>query len=279
MRIAVIGVGLIGGSIALAARERLGAFVAGFDRDSGALALAVERGLIDRACSSVGEALSGAQAAFVAVPVGALDASVGEVLEAAAPDCVVTDVGSTKRAVVGAFGADYRFVGGHPLAGTEHSGAAYARANLFEGATWHLSPTAAVSPELCARLRDLIGRLGAAVETISAEEHDRLMASISHLPHVLANALVSEAAAAVRAARRPPPSRSPSLRDSTRVAGAPSAIWTDIYLQNRDLLGAALERTIASLQEFRGALAVGERARIAAFNDAAASARRELFSP
>ena len=278
MRIAVIGVGLIGGSVALGARERLGACVAGFDRDSGALALAVERGLIDRACSSVGEAVCGSQAAFVAVPVGALQASVGEVLEGAAADCVVTDVGSTKRAVVGAFGADPRFVGGHPLAGTEHSGAAYARADLFERATWYLTPTAAVSPELCARLRELIGHLGAAAETIGAEDHDRLMASVSHLPHVLANALISEAAAAVRAARRPPPSRSPSLRDSTRVAGAPSALWTDIYLQNRDLLGAALERTIASLTSVRDALAAGERTRVAAFSDAAASARRELFS-
>jgi prephenate dehydrogenase len=278
VRIAVIGVGLIGGSIALAARERLGAYVAGFDRDADALALAVERGLIDRACSSAGEALSGSQAAFVAVPVGALKKSVGDVLEAAAPDCVVTDVGSTKRAVVAAFGADPSFVGGHPLAGTEYSGAAYARADLFEGATWYLTPTAAASPELCARLRDLIGRLGAAVEAISAEDHDRLMASVSHLPHVLANALVLEAAAAVRAARRPPPSRSPSLRDGTRVAGAPSAIWTDIYLQNRDLLGPALERTIASLTSLREALMAGERARVTAFNDAAASARRGLFS-
>jgi prephenate dehydrogenase len=279
MRVAVIGVGLIGGSIASAARERLGASVSGMDRDPAVLEVALRRGLIDRACQSLVDAVDGAQAAFVAVPVGGLSATVRATLEVAGDDCVVSDVGSTKRAVTEAFGADARFVGGHPLAGTELSGPEHARADLFAGATWYLTPAAdSLSSELFGRLRALIEGMGARVEAIDAEDHDRLVASISHLPHVLANALVCEARAAVLATGRGLSATGPSLRDATRVAGAPGAIWTDIYLQNADLLAAAIERAVASLEQFRGALEASDAERIAAFNEAAAAARRELFS-
>jgi prephenate dehydrogenase len=279
MRVAVIGVGLIGGSIACAARERLGASVSGMDRDPAVLEVALRRGLIDRACQSLGEAVDEAQAAFVAVPVGVLSATVRATLEVASDDCVVSDVGSTKRAVSEAFGADARFVGGHPLAGTELSGPEHARADLFAGATWYLTPAAgSSSSELFGRLRALIEGMGARVEAIDAEDHDRLVASISHLPHVLANALVCEARAAVLGTGHGPSVTGPSLRDATRVAGAPSAIWTDIYLQNADLLAAAIERAVASLEQFRGALEASDAERISAFNEAAAAARRELFS-
>ena len=273
MRVAVIGVGLIGGSIALAARERLGAFVSGVDRDTAALEEALRRGLIDRGCDGVADAVGDAEAAFVAVPVGALEAVIGAVLGVAPRDCVVTDVGSTKRFVAAAFD-DPRFVGGHPLAGTEHSGALHARAELFDGATWYLTPTERTSPESYERLRGLIARIGALPEAIDPQDHDRIVASISHLPHVLANALVSEAAAA---AGHVPHSTGPSLRDATRVAGAPSEIWTDIYLQNADLLALAIERTIARLEEFRDALAASDALRITALNEAAAAARREIL--
>jgi prephenate dehydrogenase len=273
MRVAVIGVGLIGGSIAVAARERLGAFVSGVDLDMAALEVALARGLIDRGCGAVREAVQGAEAAFVAVPVGASVATVEVVLDAADAGCVVTDVGSTKRAVAEAFD-DPRFVGGHPLAGTERSGAGYARADLFEGATWYLTPTELTAPEFYQRLRGLIARIGARPEAIDPQDHDRLVATISHLPHVLANVLVSEAAAA---AHHLPHFVGPSLRDASRVAGAPSAIWTDIYLQNGDLLALAIERTVARLEEFRDALAASDASRITALNEAAAAARRDLF--
>src|SRR5437764_7032758 len=118
MRIAVVGVGLIGGSIGLGARKRLGAEVSGTDRSPDALTAAVERGALDRACQTTEEALDGAEAAFVAVPVGTLEGGVCELLAAAADDCVVRDVGSTKRGVVAAQ-SDSRFVGGLPLAGSE----------------------------------------------------------------------------------------------------------------------------------------------------------------
>jgi prephenate dehydrogenase len=273
MRVAVIGVGLIGGSVAVAARERLGALVSGVDLDMAALEVAVARGLIDRGCGTVREALQGAEAAFVAVPVGAVIATVEAVLDAADAECVVTDVGSTKRAVAAACD-DPRFVGGHPLAGTERSGAGYARADLFEGATWYLTPTRRTAPRSYERVAALIARLGAQPEAIQPEDHDRLVATISHLPHVLANVLVSQAAAA---ARHLPGFVGPSLRDAVRVAGAPSAIWTDIYLENGDLLALAIERTIAHLGEFRQALAASDAALITSLNEAAAAARRDLL--
>ena len=147
------------------------------------------------------EALAGATAAFVAAPVRALPGAVREALAAAGPECVVTDVGSTKRELVGEVD-DPRFIGGHPLAGAETAGVEHARAELFDGATWYLTPTPRTEGVLYDRLYRLLADLGARPAAIDAETHDRLMASVSHLPHVLANVLVAQAArrARVRAA-------------------------------------------------------------------------------
>jgi prephenate dehydrogenase len=212
----------------------------------------------------------------VAVPVGSLPEAVLAALAAASDECVVTDVGSTKRKLAASVD-DPRFVGGHPLAGTEQGGTMFARADLFDGATWYLTPSSRTAAAGLAFLRELVRRLGAETSLVSAQDHDRLMASISHLPHVLANALVCEAAPVARTNGPPWFAAGPSFRDLTRVAGAPSAIWTDIYLENADLLGQAIERTIESLQEFRAALAAGDAARVTALNEAAAAARTRLF--
>ncbi len=275
MRIAVLGVGLIGGSVALAARERLGATVAGYDVSADALAAALERTAIDEAGASVAAAVAGADAVFVAAPVGRLPAAVGQALAAAGPDCVVTDVGSTKRAVVAAH-SDPRFVGGHPLAGAETTGVAHARADLFDGATWYLTPAAHTSGVLYERLHRLLHALGARPTAIDAETHDAILATVSHLPHVLANVLVSQAASTLEAGVQLP-ATGPSFRDATRVAGASSAIWTDIYLSNRDALTAEIDRTIDRLQSVRAALADEDRAAVTAWNDAAAAHRRALL--
>jgi len=276
MRIAVLGVGLIGGSVALAARARLGATVAGYDPAAAALAVAVERQVIDEAADSVAGATAGAEAVFVAAPVGRLPELVGEALAAAGERCVVTDVGSTKRAVVAAH-EDPRFVGGHPLAGAENAGVEHARADLFEGATWYLTPTARTSGILYERLHRLLHGLGAQPTAIDAETHDRILATVSHLPHVLANVLVSQAAGTLADGDARLPATGPSFRDATRVAGAPSAIWADIYLSNRDALDAELERTIDRLRDVRRFLADGDRGAVAAWNDAAAADRRALL--
>ncbi len=276
IRIAVIGVGLIGGSIGLAARGRVGARVTGFDRLPEAAARAREVGALDSAAPTVGEALAGAQAAFVAVPVGSLPGLISEVLAAAPADCVVTDVGSTKRAVVAAQ-ADPRFVGGHPLAGAENAGVEHAREDMFDGATWYLTPSPSTSGILFERLHRLLHDLGARPSAIDAETHDQLLAAVSHLPHVLANLLVTQAARTLADGEERLPATGPSFRDATRVAGAPSAVWTDIYLSNRDALVAELDRALEHLGRVRDALACGDAQAITGWNEAAATHRRRLL--
>jgi prephenate dehydrogenase len=276
MRIAVIGIGLIGGSVALAARERLGATVNGYDESSSALRSALERGVLDRSCETIADAVTDAEVAFVSVPVGRLPEVVGEALRGAPQDCVVTDVGSTKRAVMAAH-SDPRFVGGHPLAGAETAGVEHARADLFEGSTWYLTPGSNTIGLLYERLYRLLRGLGARPTAIDAQTHDRILAAVSHLPHVFANVLVAQAAGTLAAGDERLPATGPSFRDATRVAGAPSAIWTDIYLSNADALTAELDETLVRLRAIRTALAAGDRAAIAAWNEDAAQDRRRLL--
>jgi prephenate dehydrogenase len=279
MRLAVLGVGLIGGSVALAARERLGAAVTGYDDSPAALQRALARGAVSCARSSVADAVADAEAVFVAVPVGGLSDLVGQALAAAPADCVVTDVGSTKRAVVAAH-EDPRFVGGHPLAGAENAGVEHARADLFEAATWYLTPSPVTSGVLYQRLHRLLHGLGARPIAIDAETHDRILAAVSHLPHVFANVLVGQAAATLEGQTHPParlPATGPSFRDATRVAGAPSSIWSDIYVSNRDALAGEIDGAIKRLTAVRAALADGDREAITRWNDAAAGDRRRLL--
>ena len=276
MKIAVVGVGLIGGSIGLATRERLGAEVAGFDPAPGALEAALEVGAVDHAAPNVAAALAGAEAAFVAAPVGALPAAVGAALAAAGEDCVVTDVGSTKRTVVEAVD-DERFIGGHPLAGAETAGVEHAREDLFEGATWYLTPTPTTRGTLYERLHRLLSGLGATPAALDAETHDRLLATVSHLPHVLANVLVAQAARASTEEGEPLPATGPSFRDITRVAGSNTAIWRDIYLANADALIESIDDAMGRLGAVRAALADGDAGAIAAWNDGARDDRRRLL--
>lgn len=272
MRVAVVGVGLIGGSVGLGARERLGARVAGWDPSPAAVADGCARGALDAAASTLAEALDGADVAVVAAPVGALPGLVDEVLAHAPAECVVTDVGSTKRALAA---TDERFCGGHPLAGAEHAGVAHARGDLFEGAIWYLTPGPTTSGILYERLHKFVAGLGGRPVAIDAATHDRVMASVSHLPHVVANVLVAQAAGALGSERVPP--TGPSFRDATRVAGANSAIWTDIYLANRDALVEQINETIARLEEVRTALAREDADAVTSWNDAAAADRRRLL--
>ncbi len=276
MRIAVVGVGLIGGSVGLAARERLGAEVVGFDPSPAALDAALEVGAVDVAAAGADEALDGAEAAFVAAPVGALPAAVRAAVAAAGDDCVVTDVGSTKRTIVEATD-DERFIGGHPLAGAASAGVRNARAGLFDGATWYLTPTPRTRGTLYERLHRLLSGLGARPAALDAETHDRMLATVSHLPHVLANVLVAQAARTRTEEDEPLPATGPSFRDITRVAGSNTAIWRDIYLANADALLDSIDDALARLTAFRATLADGDGAAIGAWNDAARDDRRRLL--
>jgi prephenate dehydrogenase len=273
LKLAVLGVGLIGGSIGLAARERAGAEVCGYDPDGEVLDRALQLGAIDARAGTIAEAVAGAEVVFVAAPVGALAKTVAAALAGAGSDCVVSDVGSTKR-LLAAAGADGRFIGGHPLAGAETAGVEHARADLFAGATWYLTPAqGATAGVLYERLHRLLINLGARPTAIDPDTHDRLMARVSHLPHVLANLLVGQAAALLGADQSERlPAVGPSFRDATRVAGANSAIWTDIYMSNRDALIDCIDELAARLGEVRGWL---EQDRALAVRDWNEQARRE----
>jgi prephenate dehydrogenase len=278
MRIAILGVGLIGGSIGLAAHRRAHAQVTGYDPDDRVLAKALSIGAIDRAASDIAGAVKDAEAVFVAAPVGALAETVRQALAGAGSDCVVSDVGSTKRVLAEA-GADERFVGGHPLAGAETAGVEHAREDLFDGAVWYLTPASgSTAGVLYERLHRLLAAIGAQPTAIDADTHDQLLAAVSHLPHVLANVLVAQAAGTLgEAAQGRVPAVGPSFRDATRVAGANSAIWTDIYISNRDALLTAIDDFSARLAEARQTLAAGEGAAITVWNEAARADREKLL--
>ena len=199
-----------------------------------------------------------------------------EALAAAGPDCVVTDVGSTKRLIAERV-TDQRFVGGHPVAGAESSGVEHARPDLFEGAAWYLTPAEEASGLLYERLHRLIVAMGARPIAIDPESHDRLLATVSHLPHVLANVLVSQAARALSQEGEALPRTGPSFRDATRVAGASSSVWTGIYTTNREAIAAEIDETVARLQRVAAALRSGDTGTIEEWNELARGDRRRLL--
>ena len=277
MRVAVLGVGLIGGSIGLASRES-GHEVVGWDLDPKVLRAATERGAVDRAASSLAAAVTDSEVCFVCAPVGALPGLVAEALAAAPDDAAVTDVGSTKLAIVDST-ADERFIGGHPIAGSEASGIEHARPDLFREATWYLTPSARSSGILYDRLHSVLVGFGAHPAATDAETHDRVMAVTSHLPHVLANVLLLRAAeqASLDSAG---PGIGPSLRDATRVAGANPAIWPDIFVSNAETLSAEIVQLARSLEEVSSLLgADAPREAVEAWHRRAADVRRRLLEP
>jgi prephenate dehydrogenase len=280
VKVAILGVGLIGGSIGLAARARAEAEVCGYDPDERVRAKALELGVIGTGAPDVPAAVEGADVVFVATPVSALGETVRVALASAGPDRVISDAGSTKRVVADA-ACDARFVGGHPLAGAETAGVEHAREDLFDGATWYLTPAkGSTAGVLYERLHRLLSRFGARPAAIDADSHDRLMAYVSHLPHVLANLLVAQAAGlpgSLGGESHSLPAVGPSFRDATRVAGANSAIWTDIYLSNRDALIAGIDELGVRLGEVRALLEAAEAAPVRAWNEQARVERQALL--
>lgn len=280
--VAVVGVGLIGGSIGLALRRHdQEADVRGFDPAQGVLDQAVSIGAVTTACESAADAVKGAEICFVACPVSSLPVVVQDVLEASSSDCVVTDVGSTKNELLASLSADQqqRFIGGHPLAGGEGAGVSHARAELFDNAVWYLTPTQATSGMLYERLHRAVVNLGARPEAIDAEGHDRLMATVSHLPHVLANVLVAQALKILDDEEERLPAVGPSFRDMTRVAGSNPQIWTDIFFSNREAVASEVEKHAAKLQEVVGLLRSDDRATIDKWVKDAEAEQQKLLQP
>ena len=194
-RLAILGTGLIGASVALAAKRDGETRVTGYDPDPETLGTAVERGAVDDAAASTEEALAGADLAVVAAPVAQLTSQVVAALQAAPESCTVTDVGSTKESVCAAAAGSPRFIGGHPVCGSEARGPENASANLFEGATWFLSPLPETDPDRYRLVHGFVAGLGATPVAVDPRAHDRLVSLTSHLPHALANLLVNQAGA------------------------------------------------------------------------------------
>jgi prephenate dehydrogenase len=239
-RVAVVGVGLIGGSVAKAAIRRWPTVEI----------VAVEKGdgLV---------AVSGAGLVVLAAPVLANIAILPMLRPHLSPDTLVTDVSSTKRRMVAAAGAmpALPFIGGHPMAGDVRGGAANARADLFDGRPWILTPGADRAGDID-RLEDFVTGLGAVPHVMTAELHDRFVGAVSHLPQLTASALMHVAGTLAGDAGLEIAGR--GLHDTTRLAGSPADIWKDIAITNQDVLRTALDTLIAALSEMRDTLDSGE---------------------
>ena len=267
-RIAVVGLGLIGGSIALAVRERWSStLITAVDRPS-VLAHASSSGAIDRAAQSVAE-IGPVDLVILAAPVRQNVDLLPQVLSCLADGATVTDVGGTKRDIVTAAAAlpkSSAFVGGHPIGGAERGGFGFARPDLFRGRPWIFTPAASTASANLDRLNEFVRGLGARPSTMDADTHDRVMAYVSHLPQLTASVLmevVGNAASAegLRFAGR-------GLTDSTRLASSPASVWREICAANADDIGPALDALIARLSELRADLQSG-RTVDEVFDDAA----------
>lgn len=259
---AVIGLGLIGGSLA---RDLIaaGVRVLGYDRDAETARGAAERGVEALASASSAE-MRAAELVVLAVPVTAASVLLGELAAVLGPQAVITDLGSTKRSVVEAaerVGLGQRFVGSHPLAGDHRSGWGAAREGLFAGAPVYLCRTGSTSEEAIRRVRALWLALGARPEEMAADEHDRQVAWTSHLPQVAASALAS----ALASHGWRPDQLGPGGRDATRLAASSPEIWSAIATDNADLIEAALAALEDRLSTFRELLRARDPAALESF--------------
>ena len=278
--IAIIGVGLMGGSVGLAARERLGVSrVIGYSRTERTVHRALELGAITDEAGSIEEAAAAGDIIFVATPVRSMLEVVRQALAASKPGAIVTDIGSTKSSLMAALTAaeEKRFIGGHPVCGSETAGVENAREDLFDKATWFLTSGRGVDPSNYERLHGFITRLGAFPTAIDPDAHDRIMALVSHLPHVLANSAMNQVGSVNLDGREALLSAGPSFRDLTRVAGSNPRVWTDIFLDNRRWLAEALKEQSKSIDRIAAAVEAGDEAEIVMMiNDAAANRVRML---
>ena len=277
-RVLVVGLGLIGGSVAAALRE--GGFareITGFDRDHACAARALGRGLVDATAASLDEALGSAELVVIAVPALAVEQVLGAVREFAVADVVITDVASAKGVVLESarrvFGAlPPGLVPGHPIAGSERSGVEAARGDLFRGHRVILTPHPRSAPAALALVESMWACAGAAVTCMEADEHDRILALTSHLPHVLAFTLVN-------ALSRQDSSEeifryaAGGFRDFTRIASSDPVLWRDFALANRDSLLAAIDVFTDSLAELRENVADADGAALHALFASAHGAR------
>lgn len=275
--VAIVGVGLIGGSIGLALRERkLARRIVGVGRRQNSLDAARRIGAIDHGVTSIGEGVSEAQLVVVATPVDTVVERVIQAVAAAPPDALITDVGSTKENIVSMVDAALaprrsgpRFVGSHPLAGDHRTGAQHARADMFDGRIVVVTRSEATRPAAVTEISGFWESLGASVTTMTPAKHDAALAITSHLPHVAAVAL---AAATPTELLRLTAS---GWRDTTRVAGGDPKLWQAIFTANRQRVLEAMDLLGQTLDNLREALELGDYENLAAMLEAAAKKKRE----
>lgn len=266
-RAQVMGAGLIGGSVASALR-RSGWFVTVSDPAPGLAETAVRRGVADAAGFD-----GSVELAVVATPVGAVVEVALDVL--ARTDAVVTDVGSVKAPIVAAID-DPRFVGGHPMAGSEQEGLSGSFAAMFDGATWVLTPSPRTDPAAQALVHRTLAGIGAEVVTMSPEDHDEIVAMISHVPHLTAATLMSLASDRASEHRALLRLAAGGFRDMTRIAAGHPGIWPDICVENRAAIGRVLDDLIAELSTLRGLVDHGDRGELLTRLESARTARLNL---
>jgi prephenate dehydrogenase len=272
-RLGIIGTGLIGASVGLAAKRAGVELVEGYDFYENVREAALERGAVDRTVITAHEVLD-ADLVVVAVPVTALRSVLSDALGSS--DATITDVGSTKSNL-GDTLTSPNFVGGHPVTGSEAHGPEHATADLFDGATWFLTPTAQTDPERYRLVHGFVSALGATPVAIDPQAHDQLVAVTSHLPHALANLLVNQAGAARVEGHEPLAAAGGSLRDMTRVAGANPRIWVDIFLENTEAVRGALGEHRRRLEQLEAALAARDAGFVARWIGEASENRRRML--
>jgi prephenate dehydrogenase len=259
-RLAIVGVGLLGGSIALAARAHgLAREIVGIGRDRTRLEAPLRAGAVDRVTTDLAAGVRDADVVVLAANVLANEQLLADAWPAVASSAVVTDVGSTKRGIVAAaerLPGAHRFVGSHPMAGSEKSGYAVARPDLFRGAIVIVTPGDASEPGAVKTVTSFWEAVGARVSALEPDTHDRVVAAISHLPHVVAWALV-EAVGRFEPAALPFAAR--GFKDTTRIAAADTAMWTEILLSNRDTIASSLGAFRGALGDLERLIAAGDR--------------------
>jgi len=276
-RLSIIGVGLLGGSIGLAAGARLSSCrIIGYGHRRETLDRALEIGAIHEAANNLGEAVKDADLVILCTPVLLFEETLQAIAGFLKPGAVVTDVGSTKRSVVEAAARllprHARFVGSHPMAGSEKRGVEFARTDLFESALCLLTPTPQTDSAAVELVENFWRALGMRIAEMSPDEHDAVLAEVSHLPHAVAAALVHmPEAESLRLCGN-------GFLDATRIASGDGGLWRDIFLDNADHVKAALAKLRQSLAEFEALLTPGKSEVLRAWLDSAAVKRETLVN-
>jgi cyclohexadieny/prephenate dehydrogenase len=266
-RIAIIGLGLLGGSIGLAVRERLpGAATTGFDADPHARTRAAERGLVGRVCDNAEDAVREAQLVILCVPVGAMAAAAAAIAPALPADALVSDVGSSKQSVARALAEALpgrTVIPAHPVAGTERSGPDAGFASLFQQRWCIITPPEGADPAKVAALSAFWEALGARVETMDAQHHDLVLAVTSHLPHLIAYTIVGTADDLEGVTQSEVIKYSAGgFRDFTRIAASDPTMWRDVFLSNKEAVLEMLQRFTEDLTALQRAIRVGDGAQL-----------------